>query len=364
MVAYEPITAPLTSLLLDPNNFRFRKPGPVVDVAESRLHEDTVQSKALDRIKTDGLTELKRSIAENGFVPVERIVVRQIGPTSQNEQPMFVAVEGNRRTAALKLLQQDYAGGVDLPQSVVDVFSAVPVLVATDASAEDLLAIMGIRHVGGPKEWGGYQSALLVYQLIENEGSSSREVASRLSLTVNEVNRRHRAFAALTQMIEDQEFGESVTPEMYPIFHEAVGQPTIREWLSWDPKELVFANETNRELLYTWVVGGDGEPKINGYREMRDLKQILENQDALTALKDDDQTFADALAIVKSDAKAVRWLPNVRAALSSLDEMGPDTIENLGKDELDLLNKLKLRAAWIVRANKIWQTSPELEDED
>lgn len=358
MVSYSASVVPLDRLLLDPNNFRFRQPGATADVAEARFAEDKVQEQAILRVKADGVTELKRSISENGFVPIERIVVREVGkPDDQHPNAQYVVIEGNRRTVALKLLQQEHAGGIDLPQSVTDVFPAVPVLLAENASSDDLLAIMGIRHVGGPKEWGGYQSALLVYQMLKDGGLTAREVASRLGLTVNEVNRRHRAFSALTQMMEDEGFADLVSPEMYPIFHEAVGQPAIREWLGWDTKTYNFADADNRELFYAWLSGES--PKISSYSDVRELKQILDNPEALTALKDDDQSFADALAIVKSEAKATRWLPNVKAALTSLGEMGPGTIQNLDDDALDMLTKLKKRAHWILTANAMPLESDE-----
>lgn len=353
MVNYTATTVKLEDLLLDPNNFRFRKPGQTAEVSESRFAEEKVQLAALERIKLDGVVELKRSISENGFVPVERIVVRSLPKTKDSDRQQYVAIEGNRRTAALKLLEQDNAGGVSLSSSLIQDFLAVPVLLATDATSDDLLAIMGIRHVGGPKEWGGYQSALLVYEMLNETNLSAREVASRLSLTVNEVNRRHRAFSVLTQMMEDEEYGESVVPEMYPIFHEAVGQPAVREWLGWVQLDRTFNHVENRELLYAWLVGGDAGPKIRSYNEVRELRMILDNPDALTALKDDDQTFSDALAIVRADAKAVRWLPNAKAALSSLNEMGPDTIENLENEALLVLTKIRDRAKWIVKAHAI-----------
>lgn len=358
MVTYTTSTVALDDLLLDPNNFRFKSPDSDAEVPEARFREDSVQAAVLERIKNDGLTVLKRSIAENGFVPVERIVVRAYGSASSHDPhgsiQKFVVVEGNRRTAALKILRDEHAAGAVMPNSIMQVFSAVPVLVAEHATEDDLLAIMGIRHVGGPKEWGGYQSALLVYQLLEDAQLNAREVASRLGLSVQEVNRRHRAFSALTQMVNDEEFGESVTPDLYPIFHEAVGQPVVRSWLGWEEHQREFLEDDNRELLYFWLTGTTDIPrKIKDYGDMRDLKQILENPDALTALKDDDQTFSEALAIVKSEAKATRWLPNAKAALSSLNEMGSETIEELDASALEILRSLKSRANFIIRANQV-----------
>ena len=350
MVNFSTATVPLRDILLDPNNFRFSEPGDTTSVSESRFAELKVQQAALEKLKEESLPELKLSITENGFVPVERIVVRAL-PQSDDGISRYVVVEGNRRTAALKLLEQEHAGGVDLSPSLVEVFDAVPVLLAEDASEDDILSVMGIRHVGGPKEWGGYQSALLVFRLMSRDAANPRAVASRLGLSVNEVNRRYRAFSALTQMMNDEEYGDAVKPAMYPIFHEAVGQTVVREWLGWSPSERLFKNDAHRELFYGWLTKGDPEPKIRGYGDVRDLRQILENEDALTALKDDDQTLSDALAIVKADAKAVRWLPNVKSTLASLDDLGSDTIESLTPEEIELLTRLKKRADWIIRAH-------------
>ncbi|PBB09701.1 hypothetical protein CKW39_01050 [Kocuria sp. WRN011] len=364
MVSYSATTLALDDIVLDPNNFRFKKPSSTAEVAEKRFAEDKVQALALARIQDDGVGELKLSISENGFVPVERIVVRAIDVPDAETQT-YVAVEGNRRTAALKLLQRDNAGGVDLPATVVEVFDKVPVLIAEDASPDDLLAIMGIRHVGGPKEWGGYQAARLVYQLLHDNDLSAREVASRLGLSVQEVNRRHRAFSALAQMTEDEAFGDAVTPEMYPVFHEVVGQPSMRDWLGWDTKTYTFADSSSRELLYGWLAGTDGaDPKITSFGDIRLLRQVMENEDAFLALTDDDQTLEQAVAIANADARATKWLPNVKVALKSLSEMSAETIENLGAEELRVLEKLRARARGIIRSNEVAAESDDADEDD
>ncbi len=283
----------------------------------------------------------------------------------ENEPNVYVVVEGNRRTAALKILQKEHAGGVDLPESVVQVFERIQVLVVEQASQDDLLAIMGIRHVGGPKEWGGYQSARLVFQLLQQNELTAREVASKLGLTVNEVNRRHRAFSALTQMTNDDGYGDVVTPEMYPVFHEVVGQPKVRAWLGWDDEEFLFTDKPNRELLYTWMTGGDELPaQVTSFRHVRALKQVMDNDDAFTALKDEDQTLEQAVAIANADARATKWLPNVRVALKSLNEMSSETVENLDDDSLAILGKLRARARAIIRGHEVAAENDESDDEE
>ena len=141
---------------------------------------------------------------------------------------------------------------------------------------------------------------------------------------------------------------------MYPVFHEVVGQPSMRDWLSWDPDSSTFANSSNRELLYGWLAGTDeADPKITSFRDIRLLRQVMENADAFLALTDDDQTLEQAVALANADARATRWLPNVKVALKSLNDMTAETIENLSADELRVLEKIRARARGIIRSNEV-----------
>ena len=64
-------------LLLDPNNYRYQDSPDFVYADERRLHEAGVQKKAFRRLKDEGsLVQLKNSLITNGFIPVERLVVR------------------------------------------------------------------------------------------------------------------------------------------------------------------------------------------------------------------------------------------------------------------------------------------------
>lgn len=339
MVEYTEHNVSLENLLLDPNNFRFNEPGSKKAVPESRFAEKSVQDAIRVKIERDGVHELKNSIAENGFVPVERIVVRPWG----EDKDKFVVVEGNRRTAALKLLLEDFRSGVEIRPDLVEIFEAVPVLVVTNASSSDYMSIMGIRHVGGPKAWGGYQSAELVATLLDADANTTPvDVANRLGLTVREVNRRYRAYGALQQMMEDEEVGDRVTKEMYPIFHEVVAQPDIRQWLEWDDRTRTFTSTDNRALFYGWLVPGEeGEAKITRHSDVRDLRAILSNPDALGVLKDPLSTLGEAVGVVVADARASEWVHKVEGAFDALNSIGAETVEKLDGQQLGLLKELE-----------------------
>ncbi len=74
----------------------------------------------------------------------------------EHEDEKFLVIEGNRRIAALRQIRDEYEGGIDIPDGVVNVLDAVPCLVADGPDQEAYFreALMGIRHVGGIKEWG------------------------------------------------------------------------------------------------------------------------------------------------------------------------------------------------------------------
>jgi hypothetical protein len=215
----------VVDLLLDPNNFRFQDESGYVTADANRFHEQTVQERAYRRIRLAGLLELKSSIVTNGFLAVERLVVRPYPATPSK----YVVIEGNRRLAALRWLKDDHEAGVSIPQSVIEVLDKVPVVVIDDDSDDSIyLSLMGIRHVGGIRQWGGYQRAKLVTELRDKHQIESGDVGGRLGMSTQEVNRRYRAFKALQQMQNDEEFGDRASPNMYNLFHEAVALRLIQ----------------------------------------------------------------------------------------------------------------------------------------
>ena len=97
----------LDQLLLDPNNPRFAEfeenSNPVPEI---RFAEDRVQRDTYEHMKDFGLIELRDNIRSVGYLPMDRIVIREwIGnKTINNEKPKYVVIEGNRRVAALQWL--------------------------------------------------------------------------------------------------------------------------------------------------------------------------------------------------------------------------------------------------------------------
>jgi hypothetical protein len=334
----------LDQLLLDPNNYRFQDATDFVAADPARFHQESVQERASRRLRSEGLSALKESILTNGFLAFERIVVR---PYSDGED-MFVVVEGNRRVAALRWIQEDHAAGASIPTEVENVLQAVPVIdLGADADDAVALALMGVRHVGGIRQWGGYQRAKLVAELRDTHDLEMADIASRLAMSAWEVNRRYRAYRALQQMERNEQFGDAAEPTMYPIFHEAVAQPKIREWLEWSEENSEFAATEALEQFYDLITPGEDDegnevgPKLPTREHVRDLKDILAVPEAKRALLDRTRTYGDALGLAKAEELARSWVGQVSEAVAALSAVSVLELSRLRSDEVEEIEKLQ-----------------------
>lgn len=349
---YTPEALELDHLLLDPNNYRFLDMGDYVSVAPERCHEDTVQERVFMLIQRDGLDELralKESIEVNGYLPIEALIVR---PYPHGEG-LYIVVEGNRRVAAMRWLQRDHDAGAAVSPDLLDGFTELPALVVDPQSpdfARTRQVLLGLRHVSGIKEWGGYQRAQVVTELVDREALTPADAAKAIGMTSHEAMRRYRAFKALEQMKRDEEFGAQAKPEMYPLFHEAVAQPSVRDWLGWYDETYEFTQEDNRlefyKLLTPQVREREDEmprardPKIRTREDVRNLREILGDEAAVESLLDPDSTLADALAIPRASA-ARTWLPRIRAACRALGEIPVETLKNMTREDVAPLIELR-----------------------
>lgn len=341
----EPLTEkdlPVGKLLLDPNNYRFQD-DPSFSLADpKRFYEETVQERAYRRLRNEGLAELKSSILANGFLRFERIVVRPY----DNDDDCFVVVEGNRRVAALKWIAEDHAAGVNVREDVITALDSVPVITIAGENEATYLALMGVRHVGGIKEWGGYQRAKLVTELHDDHGLDRSEIAARLGMSVHEVNRRYRAFKALRQMEQDEEYGDRAQPTMYPLFHEAVSLPIVRDWLGWDETRAKFTQLQELEQFYELIAPLEREDqdsvdaKITTYSQVRSLRAILENADAKRVLLDPDRSFPEAAAIAKAEELSKSWATQVAEAVGALNAVSALELARLKSEDVEAIERL------------------------
>lgn len=93
----EVISTEIDNIFLDPNNPRFWEDSSSRIVPDSKIMDDKTQLRAFESMQSFGIDDLYANILRNGFLPLDRIVVREI----KCEAGKYVVVEGNRRLTAL-----------------------------------------------------------------------------------------------------------------------------------------------------------------------------------------------------------------------------------------------------------------------
>ncbi len=280
MIVTEDITVNLNQLILDPNNYRLADEKEEIQISDDNA--EILQQETLDRLKKQRLGELKDSIMNNGFLEMERVVVRVLKTKNNLSQKSpnlkkYIVVEGNRRTAALKSIQHDYMKSVNqngeveykdgLPRQLQEKFRKINVqlIEGDDKQIQDYSAtLMGIRHVAGPKKWDGFQSAKLINDLFY-QGRTFTEIGNLIGITNREVGRRFRGYQAFKQMKNDEFFSGMVESRHYGLLLEFLSaSKSGKGWLEWNDSSYQFENSDNLRLVYQAIT-----PDENGNLEIR-----------------------------------------------------------------------------------------------
>lgn len=340
-IEFESKTVKFEELFLDPNNLRFKNfdsTSKIVPV--NRVKEDSVQKATLNKLKDDEfqIKALRDSILEVGFLPIDRIVVSKIDDNS------YLVVEGNRRVASLKWIDELIAEGI-ANKEVKSTFAEIPVnIIKPEFDTEsNRLKIQGIRHISEIRPWGTYQKAVLIKTMMEGEKLSAQEVANAIGYRTQEVNRIYRAYKLLEQMQSDADYSDFAKPDLITYFYEAVGRLPLKTFFGYNEETYEFETEDNYKLFYKWIIkdpDNGNNQKIPSSSNVRDLTRVISNADALSAFKEDITSLEGALAIVIKYA-SFDWKKEINQAIEALKKLPTDELENFTEDDVKLLSSLK-----------------------
>lgn len=334
-----PQTISIDNLFLDPNNPRFFDfEDEIGAVPDQRIPETEVQLYAMARMNRFGLRELRDSISEVGFLPMDKLVVRSVGEDN------YVVVEGNRRLAAIKSLLRDHRRGRELPGELLRQLQTLEVLVLeTDEQSRtrDSLLLAGLRHVSGVRSWGPYQRAIALRALMGQMNGDISGAAKALGMGPTNARRLLQALKALENLREDDEYGEFAKPSMFSYFAEIMKSPSLRDgFLGWDKDAAEFTNTDDVSLFYSWIFTEEGqEPKVARGEEIRDLAKIVADQEALEEFKKPGVTLAQALSMTE-EMKRQDWERPLRRAIEALSAIPVDALERLSQEQKELVEEL------------------------
>lgn len=288
----------LRSLFLDPNNFRIIHEPDQKTVSDAAVKNRDVMQRTMRLLcgdKNQNIQDLIESFKANGYLRVDQILVRELPGGG------YLVVEGNRRIATLKFLQQEYESkGIDLGQFAPEFFSQIPVVLYTDADEVHHLTLMALKHISGNKKWGEWNQARLLETLHKDHGLDEEEICRRIGITKVELRRSLRALSMVAEYLTS-DYGDQFNESMFPIFRHAVRSAALKEWLGWDDGDRLIHNTANRDFFFSLLsrepmeeqeddgsVGYGGkylEPVITRRDDVDTLAKVVSDERALVYLK-------------------------------------------------------------------------------
>jgi predicted ATPase len=307
----DPVTARATAnqrrvsvrnLFLDPNNFRIIHEPDQKQVSDADVkNRDVVQRtmRLLSGDKNQNIQDLIESFKANGYLRVDQILVRELPGGGA-----FVVVEGNRRVAALKFLQQEHESkGIDLGKLDPEVFSQVPVVLYTDGDELHHLTLMALKHISGNKKWGEWNQAQLLEQLHKNHGLNEEEICRRIGISKVELRRSLRALALVAEY-QSSDYGDQFNESIFPIFRHAVRSAALKDWLEWDDRSREIHNNANRDFFFSLLSREPVEEEDDDGSVGFGTKYL----EPVITRRDDVDTFAKVI----SDERALDYLKKNR----------------------------------------------------
>jgi AAA15 family ATPase/GTPase len=289
------ITKHIDRLLLDPNNYRFIDKFEYKVVPDEQIADDRVQQRTFNFIvgkNNENISDLVTSFKTNDFLDIDQIQVKAIGDN-------YLVLEGNRRTATLKYLYEEFKKGNDVGKLTESDFKSINIVEITDEDPVQHLITMGLHHISGKKRWSAVNEAQLVSDLLNNHNKTEDEICNSLGITKQKLRRNLRTLSLIKQY-KDSDYGDQFRTDMYTIFETTIGTPDLKTWIGWNDSDFVAENKINIERFFSWLsqteeieANEDGEehsvikePIITQYRQIKELAAFIKDEKAVERMED------------------------------------------------------------------------------
>ena len=273
-----PIELKIEQIYLDPNNPRFVDDNWMTIVDDS-IDQENVQDRAMrDMIKSHDVAKLRLNMEENGFLPIDQVIVRQF------KQGKYVVLEGNRRIAAAKQILDIKQRGGPIKPDVLSSAKTVRCLLYTGSDKQAAWTFQGLRHITGIRPWSAYNKAKLMHQLMEDEGKTLSAVGKRFGLTAFGAGQWIRGYRAFRQAKDESEYSREISESAYTYFQELFGRSNLplREWMEWDDDEYRFKGSSAFDEFLGWLYPKPNENELDDDVDPDDIRGDWDNRRILT----------------------------------------------------------------------------------
>ena len=309
------------------------------------------------------IEDLMTSIGENDFFLGEAIVVT---PSDEGTDSRYVVLEGNRRLAALRLLQNpSLAGNIRLIHRVAGEAefkpNRLPAFVVE--SRNDVLQYLGFRHITGVQRWEPLAKARYLKMLFDRTDESmepqqryaavAREIGSRS----NAVRRNLDALIAY-EIIEESGFfdiGElDEETFQFGVFYTAIGNTEVATFIGIrrdgqpthpsvtpDSIKLEFLQE-----LTKWMFERNdrGETRLGESRNIGKMGDVVADEAALQAFRRGlsldsafNRTVGAKQVFMRNMANATDSLQQANSILHTVTPSDEDAVA-LVREAMEILN--------------------------
>jgi hypothetical protein len=358
----EPVRVETDLLQLDSHNPR------LITAAADMGTDDAV----IQELHEEGeLSELLQSIASNGYLDFEPLVVTLIKPSDEQ----LTVLEGNRRLAAIRVLTDPTLAArlaiaaPDVPASLAPTLKVVRVIrVAERADARPFIAF---KHINGPHRWESFAKAKFAASWYDAEkrrgeaGLSLTQIAGRIGDNHDTIKRMVAAIYVLDQAADKKVFSiEDRTTRKFPFSHlyTALSRSEYmtylgldESWTRFDPKPNPVAPQNLprlKEVLH-WIFGSKKDDELPVVRsqnpDIKNLGIVLAHSGAVHVLREQrdlEKAFAQATPPEEKLSSAlVRSLGYLQDAVNNLRAFdGSDrSLFDIVEDIDELVQTLKTR---------------------
>ncbi len=266
-------------LLFDPHNPRL--PG------EFNGNEKEIFRFLVDEI---GVDDLLNSMASSGIIEGDPIIAKPAEAAGK-----FYVIEGNRRLAALKLLNGDKIGDGQsepslpvIPPETANLLKTVTIQVGWED--EKLEAYLGYKHVTATREWPPEAKARFVLERCKGDFSaeSLSRFAKRLGTTLPTLRRWLIAYLTLKQAEKAGRFDPAKAPSKryFGTFYTLLGSQEVQKFLALNSEQLTEApvpDDHIEELgeFVNWTIGTKKSPPYVNSRSQQKLDAVLASSSGL-----------------------------------------------------------------------------------
>ena len=333
-------------LNFDPENPRFY-----------RLNDQSsIETVIEEMLNDEGVQDLMNSIGHKGYFEGEPLLVIKEGSK-------LTVVEGNRRLAAVKLLNQQLSPPPKRRNSIKQIREDADMPPATELpfilyeNRRDVMRYLGYRHITGIKEWDSLSKAkYLAYLRGEFYNKLSikeqlRALSKDIGSTPSYVGKLLTALG-LHERAEANEYFKlpmSNKDVVFSYITTAIGYAKITEWLALSsPKDIEMKDLDMKNLkkLFSWMFVKDqqGHTIIGESRKLSEVAAIVADTEAVEMLENTgsrEEAFLYSSGPQEALNKALNKAgKSMQAAWNLLLKTDPLTEEHLYTSE-DLFGKVK-----------------------